>query len=156
MRPASSRPDAAREGAHADLAQRLIDSGDADYHVLQEGYWPDRAAVLGAIDRLHRLLMAESLADTRPDELPAARIARELAEIEAALTPQLRLAFEMPARLGENGAMNTEAAANAAHHVIRELFERRIEELRPEYGDGRQCHESPPDRRRRRRPTSAG
>ena len=32
--------------------------------------------------------------------------------------------------------------------AIRELFERRIEELRPEYGDGRQCHESPPERRR--------
>ncbi|HEY8265324.1 MAG TPA: hypothetical protein VIG03_02035 [Steroidobacteraceae bacterium] len=124
MRPASSRPDAAREGAHADLAQRLIDSGDADYRVLQEGYWPDRAVVLGAIERLHRLLMAESLADTRPDEMPAARIARELAEIEAALTPQLRLAFEMPARLGEAGAMNTEAAVDAAHHVLRELFER--------------------------------
>jgi serine O-acetyltransferase len=124
MRPASSRPDAAPEGAHAELAERLIASGDPDYRVLQEGYWPDRAVVLGAIDRLHRLLMAESLADTKPAEAPGARIARELAEIEAALTPQLRLAFEMPARLGEDGAMNTEAAAGAAHHVIRQLFER--------------------------------
>ncbi len=63
MAPASSRPDAAPEGVHARLAESLMASGDADYRVLQEGYWPDRAVVLGAIDRLHRLLMAESLPD---------------------------------------------------------------------------------------------
>ncbi len=122
MRHASSRPEAAPGGAHAGLAQRLIASGDPDYRVLQEGYWPERAVVLGAIDRLHRLLMAESLPDTRPGEAPAARIARELAEIEAALTPQLQLAFELPARLGEGGAMDAAAAAAAAQHVVGELL----------------------------------
>ena len=40
------------------------------------------------------------------------------------MTPQLHLAFEMPARLGEDGAMNAEAAGAAARGVIRELFER--------------------------------
>jgi serine O-acetyltransferase len=99
-------------------------SADADYQVLQEGYWPDRDVVLGVIDRLHRLLMAESLPDTKPDESPASRIARELAELEVALIPQVRFAFELPARLGESGAMNPEAAADAAGRVIGELLER--------------------------------
>lgn len=124
VRPVSSRPDVHSGGAHADLAERLIASGDPDYRLLQEGYWPERAVVLDAIDRLHRLLMAESLPDTRPGETPASRIARELAEIDAALTPQLRLAFEMPARLGEEGAMNAEAASNAARRVVGELLAR--------------------------------
>lgn len=124
MRHASSRPDAAAEGVYAKLAESLMASGDADYRVLQEGYWPDRAIVLGAIDRLHRLLMAESLPDTILGKAPAARIARELAEIEAALTPQLRLAFEMPARLGEDGAMDAEAAADSARRGVGELLGR--------------------------------
>jgi serine O-acetyltransferase len=114
----------ARPGTHAELAERLMDSGDADYQVLQEGYWPDRDVVLGAIDRLHRLLMAESLPDMKPDESPASRIARELAELEVALIPQVRFAFELPARLGESGAMNAEAAADAAGRVVGELLAR--------------------------------
>ncbi len=40
------------------------------------------------------------------------------------LTPQLRLAFELPARLGEDGAMDAEAAASAARRVVGELLER--------------------------------
>ena len=64
MARASSRPDPAPGGEHAAIAEQLIASGDPDYRVLQEGYWPDRTVVLGAIDRLHRLLMAESLAGT--------------------------------------------------------------------------------------------
>jgi len=126
VRPASSPPET---GGHAALAGRLIASGDPDYRVLQEGYWPDRATVLGAIDRLHRLLMAESLPDTRDGETPAARIAREIAEIEAALVPQLRLAFEMPARLGEAGASGPDAAAREARRVVDALLEK-LPELR--------------------------
>ena len=124
MRPASSRPDAVPDSVHLELAGRLIASGDADYQVLQEGYWPDRAIVLGAIDRLHRLLMAESLPDTKPAEQPIPRIARELAEIEAVLIPQVRHAFELPARLGEAGAMTAAAAADAARRVVGELLVR--------------------------------
>ncbi len=119
MRPASSPPDTA---AHAALAERLVDADDADYRVLQEGYWPDRAIVLGTIDRLHRLLMAESLADTHAGEAPAARIARELADIEAALVPQLQLAYELPGRLGEAGARDAEAAAREARRVTAALL----------------------------------
>lgn len=114
---------------HAELAERLIAAGDPDYRILQEGYWPDRKRVLDAIDRLHRLLMAESLPDTKPDESPAARIAREIADIDAELTPQIRLAFEMPARLGETGAHDAEAAAAAARRTVDNLLAR-LPELR--------------------------
>jgi serine O-acetyltransferase len=129
VRRASSRPDAPPAGRHEELAGRLIASGDTDYRVLQEGYWPDRAVVLGAIDRLHKLLLAESLPDTGTGEAPAARIARELADIEAALLPQLRLAFEMPARLGENGSRDADGAAREARGVLDELLSR-LPELR--------------------------
>jgi serine O-acetyltransferase len=106
------------------LAERLVSSGDADYRVLQEGYWPNRERVLAAIDRLHRLLMAESLPDTRASETPAARIARELADIDATLTPQVQLAFELPAHLGEPGAPDAAAAVTAARRVVDELLSR--------------------------------
>ncbi len=121
MGRASSPPEG---GGYAALAERLVAADDADYRVLQEGYWPDRAIVLGTIDRLHRLLMAESLPDTQAGEPPAARIARELADIEAALVPQLQLAFELPARLGEAGAMDAKAAASAARRVVGTVLER--------------------------------
>ena len=129
MRHASSRPDAKSGSAYAALAERLVSSGDADYRVLQEGYWPNRERVLDVIDRLHRLLMAESLAGTKPAETPAARIAREIADIDAALTPQVQLAFELPARLGETGAHDSAAAATAARRVVDELLSR-LPELR--------------------------
>ena len=134
MPRASSRPDAPSPYRHAELAERLITSGDADYRVLQEGYWPDRAVVLGAIDRLHRLLMAESLPKPGDGEPPAARIAREIAEIEAALVPQLRLAFELPARLGEAGAPGADVAARGARKAADELFAK-LPELREQVFD---------------------
>ena len=62
----SSRPESGV--SHADIAAKLFAAGDPDYRILQEGHWPDRERVLGAIDRLHRLLMAETLPDTRPGE----------------------------------------------------------------------------------------
>jgi serine O-acetyltransferase len=122
---ASSRPDAVKPSiGHATIAERLVSSGDPDYRVLQEGYWPNRERVLGAIDRLHGLLMAESLPDTQPSETPAARIARELADIDAALTPQVQLAFELPAHLGEPGAPDAAAASASARRVVDELLAR--------------------------------
>jgi serine O-acetyltransferase len=131
VRPASSRPESSPGSGHAELAERLIASGDPDYHVLQEGYWPDRGRVLDAIDRLHRMLMAESLPDTMPGEAPAARIGREIAEIDATLTAQFRLAFELPARLGEAGAPDADAAAAAARRTVDSLLSR-LPELREE------------------------
>ena len=129
MARASSRPDPAHAAEHATIAERLVASGDADYHVLQEGYWPDRTIVLGAIDRLHRLLMAESLPDTKTGESAAARIAREITDIEAALVPQFHLAFELPARLGETGAPGGNVAAAEARRVVEELLAK-LPELR--------------------------
>jgi serine O-acetyltransferase len=129
VRPASSRPEAVAGTTHAELADLLVASGDPDYRVLQEGYWPDRTLVLGAIDRLHRMLMAESLPDPRPAESPTARIAREIADIDATLTPQIRLAFELPARLGEPGALDAAAAGQAARRVVDALLSR-LPELR--------------------------
>jgi serine O-acetyltransferase len=126
---ASSRPDAMPQGVHARIAGQLIASGDPDYRVLQEGYWPDRAVVLGAIDRLHRLLMAESLPDTKEGEPPEARIAREIADIESLLLPQLQHAFELPAHLGEAGAPGTGEAAREARRVADALLEK-LPELR--------------------------
>jgi len=128
VRPVSSPPEAAGE-KHAEIAEQLIASGDPDYHVLQEGYWPNRERVLEAIDRLHRLLMAEALPDTKPKETPEARIAREIADIDATLTPQLQYAFELPARLGEPGAPDAAAAAASARRVVDELLAR-LPELR--------------------------
>jgi serine O-acetyltransferase len=129
VRHASSRPEAPAAERHAALAERIVASGDPDYRVLQEGYWPDRAVVLGAVDRLHRLLMAESLPDSGAGEAPAARIAREIADIEAALLPQLQLAFELPARLGEKDAPDGKTAARDARRVADELLSR-LPELR--------------------------
>jgi serine O-acetyltransferase len=123
MPPASSRPEAP-DGKHAEIAERLIASGDPDYHVLQKGYWPSREGVLDAINRLHRLLMAEALPDTKARETPGERIAREIAAIDAALTPQVTLAFELPARLGETGAPDAGAASASARRVVDDLLAR--------------------------------
>lgn len=122
MRRASSRPDPQPATAHAALAERLVASDDADYQLLQHGYWPNRERVLEAINRLHGLMMAESLPETHADETPAAHIARELVEIDALLTPQVQLAFELPAHLREAGAPDAKAAAAAARRVVDDLF----------------------------------
>jgi serine O-acetyltransferase len=143
VRPASSRPEAPRAD-HARIARELIASGDPDYRVLQEGYWPDRAVVLGAIDRLHRLLMAESLADAKPGEPPESRIAREIADIDATLAPQVQLAFELPARLGEAGAPDAGTAADLARRAVDALLAR-LPELREQvYDDARAAWRNDP------------
>ena len=124
MRPASSRPDPEQNGELAQLAEQLIASGDADYRALQEAYWPDRALVLKAIDRLHRLLVAESLPDTQPGETSAARVARELAEIEQVLAAQIRIALELPSRLGEEPKPEPVRIEREGVRLARELLTR--------------------------------
>jgi serine O-acetyltransferase len=142
----SSRPEAAPVGSPEAIAEQLVAAGDDDYRVLQEGYWPDRGVVLRAIDRLHRLLMAESLPDARAGESAAARIAREIADIEAALVPQFVLAFELPARLGETGAPSPEAAVTEARRVadallakLPELRERIFDDARAAWRNDPSC-----------------
>ena len=124
MRRASSHsPESAAAGDHAALAEALTVPGDAaDFQALRMGTWPDRTAVLSSIDRLHRLLIAETLPATVADENPERRIERELDEIEAVLAAQIRLALEFPARLGEEAAQDAEALDARARQLARELL----------------------------------
>ena len=123
MRRASSHsPESAAAGAHAALAKALTVPGDAaDFQVLRVGTWPDRTAVLSSIDRLHRLLIAETLHAT-DNESPERRVERELDEIEAVLAAQIHFALEFPARLGEEAAQDTKALDARALRLARELL----------------------------------
>ena len=123
MRRASSHsPESATAGAHAALARALTAPGDAaDFQVLRVGTWPDRTAVLSSIDRLHRLLIAETLHATG-NETPERRVERELDEIEAVLAAQIHFALEFPARLGEEAAQDTKALDARALRLARELL----------------------------------
>ena len=124
MRRASSHsPESAAAGDHAALAKALTVPGDAaDFQVLHMGTWPDRTAVLSSIDRLHRLLIAETLHATAADESPVRRIERELDEIEVVLAAQIHLALEFPARLGEEIAQDAGALDAKALRLARELL----------------------------------
>ncbi len=123
MRPASSPPaDAPPLGDHADLAKRLVESGDADFQALGMGRWPDRAVVLEIIHRLHRLLIAETLPGAKPGEQPAKRVERELGDIAAGLAAQIRLALEYPARLGEEAEREEAALDRDSRRLAGELL----------------------------------
>jgi serine O-acetyltransferase len=121
-RASSHSPESAAAGAHAALAKALTVPGDAaDFQVLRVGTWPDRTAVLSSIDRLHRLLIAETLHAT-DNESPERRVERELDEIEAVLAAQIHFALEFPARLGEEAAQDTKALDARALRLARELL----------------------------------
>ncbi|MGB5132766.1 MAG: serine O-acetyltransferase EpsC [Steroidobacteraceae bacterium] len=123
MRRASFHsPESPVTGDHAALAKALMVPGDAaDFQVLRVGTWPDRTAVLSSIDRLHRLLIAETLHAT-DDESPERRVERELGEIEGVLAAQIRLALEFPARLGEEVAQDMGILDTKARRLARELL----------------------------------
>ena len=124
MRRASSHsPESAAQGDHAALAAALTMPGDAaDFQALRMGTWPDRTAVLSSIDRLHRLLIAETLPATLANESPERRIERELDDIESVLAAQIHFALEFPARLGEAGAIESETLDSKARRFARELL----------------------------------
>ena len=108
---------------HAALAAALTVPGDAaDFQALRKGTWPDRTAVLSTIDRLHRLLIAETLTATVADESPERRIERELDEIESVLAAQIHLALEFPARLGEEAAQDSQTLGDKARRLARRLL----------------------------------
>jgi serine O-acetyltransferase len=122
-RASSRSPDSAGRGDHAALAAALMVPGDAaDFQALRIGTWPDRTAVLSSIDRLHRLLIAETLPATRTNESPERRIERELDEIESVLAAEIHLALEFPARLGEPRAVESETLDSRARRLARELL----------------------------------
>ena len=117
MRPASSPPELPPCCVHAALAAALTVPGDAaDFQALRHGTWPDRTAVLSSIDRLHRLLIAETLSASLANETPQRRVERELDEIDSVLTAQIRLALEFPARIGNEAAAGAPDLGAAAQH----------------------------------------
>ncbi len=121
-RASSPSPDAGT-GDHASLAAALTVPGDAaDFQALRKGTWPDRTAVLSTIDRLHRLLIAETLTITVADESPERRVERELDEIESVLAAQIHLALEFPARLGEEAAQDSQTLAEKGRRLARRLL----------------------------------
>ena len=124
MRRASSHsPEGAAQGDHAALAAALTMPGDAaDFQALRMGTWPDRTAVLSCIDRLHRLLIAETLPATLANESPERRIERELDDIESVLAAQIHFALEFPARLGEAPAADAESLDEKASRLARQLL----------------------------------
>lgn len=124
MRPGSSpAPESAANDGYERLAEELVASGDAaDFQALQKGTWPDRAAVLAIIDRLHRVLIAETLPALVPGESPERRVERELAEIESQLATQIRLALDFPARLGEERTHDEHALDSDSRRIACELI----------------------------------
>jgi serine O-acetyltransferase len=122
-RASSPSPEPAAGRDNAALAAALTLPGDAaDFQALRRGTWPDRTAVLACIDRLHRLLIAETLAASLANETPDRRVERELDEIESVLTAQVRLALEFPARLGDQAAMDPAALDARARDAARRLL----------------------------------
>ncbi len=146
-RESSRSPDPAAAGDHAALAAALTVPGDAaDFQALRAGTWPDRTAVLSSIDRLHRLLIAETLPATLANESPERRIERELDEIESVLAAEIRLALEFPARLGEaasgdGGALDAKARSLARGLLTQlpRLRERVFEDARAAWRSDPSC-----------------
>ena len=124
MRRASSHsPERPAGSDHAALAAALTVPGDAaEFQALRMGTWPDRTAVLSSIDRLHRLLIAETLSASLANETPERRVERELDEIESVLSAEIRLALEFPARLGEGIAIDAADLDAAARKFARALL----------------------------------
>ena len=100
----------------------MVPGDAADFQALRKGTWPDRTAVLSTIDRLHRLLIAETLPATLVNESPERRIERELDEIESVLAAQIRLALEFPARLGEESRRDDDSLDQEGRRLARELL----------------------------------
>lgn len=149
MRQGSSpAPESAPDGSYERLAKELVASGDAaGFQALQRGTWPDRAAVLAIIDRLHRVLIAETLPALVPGESPERRVERELAEIESQLATQIRLALDFPARLVEDRAHDEHALDSDSRRIACELIrklprlrERVFEDARAAWRGDPSCH----------------
>ena len=122
-RESSHSPEQPAGGDHVALAKALTVPGDAvEFQALRMGNWPDRTAVLSSIDRLHRLLIAETLPATLANETAERRIERELDEIESVLAAQIRLALEFPARLGEEAVFDATGLDAMARQLARRLL----------------------------------
>jgi len=153
VRPSSSPAIDSLSAGYARLAAELVASGDAaGFQALKKGTWPDRAVVLAIIDRLHRVLIAETLPVLVPGETPERRVERELAEIESQLATQIRLALDFPVRLAEERAHDERAHDERAldsdsRHISCELIrrlpwlrERVFEDARAAWRGDPSCH----------------
>lgn len=149
MRPSSSpATESATDGGYERLAHELVASGDAaGFQALKKGTWPDRGAVLAIIDRLHRVLIAETLPALIPGESSERRVERELAEIESQLATQVRLALDFPARLTEEREHDEHALDSQSRRIARELIEilpwlreRVFEDARAAWRGDPSCH----------------
>jgi len=124
VRPSSSPATELSDG-YAQLAAELVASGDAaGFQALKKGIWPDRIVVLATMDRLHRLLIAETLPALTPGESPERRVERELAEIEALLAAQIRLALDFPGGPGEEHAREQRSLDADSQRLACELIGR--------------------------------
>ena len=149
MRPVSSpAPNSAPDGGYARLAAELVASGDAaGFQALKSATWPDRALVLATVDRLHRVLIAETLPGLKPGEGPERRVERELAEIEAQLAAQIRLALDFPSGLADDPGRDQRALDSDSRRIARELIsrlpslrERVFEDARAAWRGDPSCH----------------
>ncbi len=146
MRPSSS-PATDLPAGYARLAAELVASGDAaGFQALKKGILPDRGLVLATVDRLHRVLIAETLPALTPGESPERRVERELAEIEALLAAQIRLALDFPGGPGEEHAQQRALDADS-QRFARELIgrlprlrERVFEDARAAWRGDPSCH----------------
>jgi serine O-acetyltransferase len=149
VRPSKSQAaDSAADAGYERLAHELVTSGNAaGFQELRKGTWPDRSAVLAIIDRLHRVLIAETLPALIPGESAERRVERELAEIESQLATQIRLALDFPARLAKGGARDEHALDSDSRRIARELIgklpwlrERVFEDARAAWRGDPSCH----------------
>ncbi len=117
--PAVDRgPARARPSVHAALARTLVNAR-AGRGFAALGALPDRELVLHAIDRLHKLLVPEALPGAGDGSKD---VSAELAEVEALLVPQLRLALGFDEHLRRSGRSDRELDAES-HRVAAALLE---------------------------------
>jgi serine O-acetyltransferase len=148
VRPDSSPATDSAPDGYARLAAELVASGDAaGFQALKKGIWPDRAVVLAIVDRLHRLLIAETLPALTPGESPERRVERELAEIEVLLAAQIRLALDFPGGPGEEHARDQRSLDADSRRFACELIgrlpslrERVFEDARAAWRGDPSCH----------------
>jgi serine O-acetyltransferase len=125
VRPVSSpATEPSPDDGYARLATQLVASGDPTGLALKRGTLPDRDDVLGTIDRLHRVLLAETLPPPASGGGPAERVASELAEIESHLAGQVRRALSFPARIGGERHADEKTLDAEGRRIARALIER--------------------------------
>jgi serine O-acetyltransferase len=92
------------------------------FTALAGGTLPDRELVLDTVDRLHRLLVPEALAGAGHGTRAARAVGHELADIEAVLAAQVRLALDFDHHLRDE-PQEDRALDDRSRAIVRELVE---------------------------------